>query len=149
MMSRCNNMSEPSLKLHVFRVEEGLGNACALEFPDQSCAVLDWGTQSDKALEKFLTLARGRRVRFVAATHAHSDHTLGLACLLNACEEQGIKVEWFYYPASTLHEGQSHLTRAREEAQRLNIRCSYIGEDTLLAPAGERQPPCLAWAEDG
>jgi len=142
-------MSEPFLKLHIFRVEEGLGNACALEFPDESYAVLDWGTQSVDALEKFLNLARGRRMRFVAATHAHSDHTMGLARLLIACADQGIKVEGFYYPASTLHEEQSHLTRARDQARRLNIRCSHIGEDTILAPAGERQPPCLAWAEDG
>ena len=142
-------MKEPYFNLHVFRVEEGLGNACVLEFPDRSCGVLDWGTQKTEPLEKALEIAGRGRVRFVAATHAHSDHALGLKHLLTEFARRGIKVEKFVYPASTLHGEQFDLTKARDTAEQLKILSCAIGEDTFLAPPGERQPPCLAWAEDG
>lgn len=142
-------MTEAHLNLHVFRVEEGLGNACVLEFPDQSCGILDWGTDAAEPLEKILQIAVRGRVRFVAATHAHSDHTLGLRRLLTECAGRGITIEKFVYPASTLYGEQFHLTKARDTAERLKIPSFAIGEDSFLAPPGERQPPCLTWAEDG
>jgi hypothetical protein len=119
-----------------------------LEFPDHSCGVLDWGTQAAEPLEKALQIAGRGRVRFVAATHAHSDHTLGLPGLLEESERRGIKIERFVYPASTLHGEQFHLTKARDTAEQLKIPSFAIGEDSFLAPPGERQPPCLTWAED-
>jgi hypothetical protein len=142
-------MIEPHLNLHVFRVDEGLGNACVLEFPDQSCGVLDWGTQVPEPLEKALQIALRGRVRFVAATHAHSDHGLGLQALLAKFANRGIKIEKFVYPASTLHGEQFDLTKARATAESLKIPSFAIGDDSFLAPPGERQPPCLTWAEDG
>jgi beta-lactamase superfamily II metal-dependent hydrolase len=144
-----NGASEACLYLHVFRVDEGLGNACVLEFPDHSCGVLDWGTQRDEPLEKALEIAGRGRLRFVAASHAHADHLLGMERLLRECSRRGIAVEKFVYPASTLHKKNVHLTRARLTAEQLDIDAFAIGEDSFLAPPDERQPPCLAWADDG
>lgn len=97
------NMAEASLFLHVFRVEEGLENACLLEFPDKTCAIVDWGMQRQEPLEQALRIAQQGRVRFVAASHAHADHTLGLATLLRECKNRKIQVDRFIYPASPLH----------------------------------------------
>jgi hypothetical protein len=52
--SAANGTSEDCLYLHVFRIDEGLGNACVLEFPDHSCGVLDWGTEQKQPLKKAL-----------------------------------------------------------------------------------------------
>lgn len=139
---------EPALLAHVYRVEEGLGNACLLEFPDGSCGILDWGTQQEAPLESALTLAARRGFRFVAASHAHADHTLGLAKLLRACHQCGIKVGRFVYPASTLNRESADLTRARRTAMECGIPMSSIAVDPFQAPPESWQPPYLAWADD-
>jgi hypothetical protein len=144
-----NGTSEACLYLHVFRVDEGLGNACILEFPDHSCGVLDWGTEQKEPLKKALEIARRGRVRFVTATHAHQDHTMGLPGLLESFADNGIVIEKFVYPVSTLQaDEKSDLTVARKIAAKHKIPMFAISEDSFLAPPGERQPPCLAWADD-
>jgi glyoxylase-like metal-dependent hydrolase (beta-lactamase superfamily II) len=77
-----------SLTVHVFRVEEGLGNACLLQFPDETCGILDWGTQRTEPLDTALNIAGKAGIRFVAASHAHADHTLGLPKLLRECKKR-------------------------------------------------------------
>jgi len=139
----------PGLHLHIFRVEEGLGNACLLQFPDNSCGFLDWGTQRAKPLHDALEIAKQGRIRFVAASHAHADHTLGLELLLRECKRRKIVVERFVYPASTLHRENSHLTEARQAARECDVEMSSIGVDSFPTPKGKPDPPWLAWAEDG
>jgi len=139
---------DPALIAHVFRVEEGLGNACLLQFPDDTCGILDWGTQRPEPLDSVLEIAKKKGFRFVAASHAHADHTLGLVMLLRECKKRKIRVEKFVYPASTLNKESAYLTKAREAADECGIPMFSIGVDTFLAPAGERKPPCVAWADD-
>lgn len=140
-------MMDNALYLHVFHVSEGLGNACLAELPDGSCAIIDWGTQKQDALETVLKLIRGRRIRFVAASHAHADHTLGLARLLRTCRERGLPVKRFVYPASTLHRENAHLTKARLTAKECGIPMSSIGVDEFPGPEARPDPPYLAWGE--
>jgi hypothetical protein len=137
-----------ALQVHVFRIEEGLGNACLLQFPDNTCGFLDWGTQHPKPLNDALQIAQHGKVRFVAASHAHADHTLGLELLLRECKKRNIGVERFVYPASTLHRENSHLTKARKAAMECGIEMSAIAIDTFLTPKGKPDPPWLAWADD-
>jgi len=133
-----------ALYLHVFRVEEGLGNALLLGLPDGDWAIVDWGTQADEPLEAAMKLATGSRVRFVAASHAHADHTLGIERLLHGLGEAGIPVERFVYPASTLHRANAHLTKARIAARELKIPQSSIGVHNFDDPTSPHRAPCLA-----
>jgi len=134
-----------ALHLHVFRVEEGLGNAVLLELPDGSFGVVDWGTQRSGPRRRALDLMAGSRVRFVAATHAHADHTLGLERLMAACADEGIAVERFVYPASTLNAPEATLTQARSYAKDSDIPMSSIEVDPFAGPRGAPEPPWLAW----
>src|SRR6266849_6057676 len=59
------------LNVHVFRVEEGLGNACLLQLPDQSCGILDWGTQRPEPLERALEIAKKGGSRLARARRSH------------------------------------------------------------------------------
>lgn len=137
------------LGVHVFRVEEGLGNAVALELPNGEWGVVDWGTQRKEALEKLLGLVGGRRVAFVAATHAHSDHTLGISGLLEALRGREIPVGRLVYPTSTLgNKPNAHLTLARQTALKLRIPMSSIGLETFAGPGGLQEPPWVAWGQD-
>jgi hypothetical protein len=103
--------------LRVFRVEEGIGNACALIFPDNTLGIVDWGTQNEKAIHDLLVQTEITRVRFVAATHAHEDHTLGLVHLMKAFLDRRLPIDKFVYPTSTLrNSSRDHLLRAREFA---------------------------------
>jgi beta-lactamase superfamily II metal-dependent hydrolase len=137
--------SSDALLLHVFRVEEGLGNAVLLELPDGSFGVVDWGTQRSKPLRRALRLMEGSRLQFVAATHAHADHTLGLEALMAACAEAGIAVERLVYPASTLNAPEAALTRARIYAKDRKIPMSSIEVDPFPGPRGPLEPPWLAF----
>lgn len=137
-----------ALHLHIFRVEEGLGNACLLRFPDNTSGFLDWGTQRAKPLADALDIAEQGRVRFVAATHAHADHTLGLELLLRECNKRKIVVERFVYPASSLHRENSYLTKARIAAMDCGFPMSALAVDAFPTPGGQPDPPFLAWADD-
>ena len=129
------------LRVEVFRVEEGLGNAILLQFPDDTCAIVDWGTQSDEALR--LVLDRTRKgIRIVVATHDHADHTLGLAELFDACKASQIRIDRFAYPTSHLRR-RCHLSRARLKARELDIPTSSIGIRT--GPDGRSRIECLAF----
>src|SRR5437660_3176048 len=130
--------TQACLKLHVFRVNEGLGSACALEFPDRSCGILDWGTEVEEPLEKVLELSR-HRLRFVAATHAHEDHTLGLGLLLRRCSALGIKPERFFYTAFTsgFNDRKISVFEALRAVDELEIDSVPIGEDASESPPGE------------
>lgn len=134
--------------LHLFRVEEGLGNAVLLRLPDSTFGVVDWGTQRNRPLDRLLELVKGSRLCFVAATHAHADHTLGLTRLLAACHAQAIPIDRFVYPASTLHRPESYLTQARLQARALKIPMSAVDTDEFQGPKGYRDPPWLAWGTD-
>jgi len=133
------------LHVHIFRVEEGLGNACLLQFPDNSCGFVDWGTQGAGPLETALKIAEQGRVRFVAASHAHADHTLGIELLLRECMKRKIAIERFVYPASSLHRENSHLTKARIAATDFGILTTDIKVDPFLTPKGRPDPPWLAF----
>lgn len=133
-------------RLRVFHVEEGLGNACLLQLPDGTFAVIDWGTQSDEALETFFDAVDGP-ITFIAATHAHADHTLGLTVLIDACKARGVDIGRFVYPASSLNKEQAHLTRARMKARALGIRTSAVNVSDFEGPDGPPEPPYLAFGD--
>lgn len=133
-----------SFRLRVFHVEEGLGNACLLQLPDGTFAVVDWGTQNEEAFEMFFDAVDGP-IAFVAATHAHADHTLGLMRLLESCAERGVDVGRFVYPASSLHKEQAYLTRARIKARQLGISTSAVNVSDFRGPDGLPDPPYLAF----
>ena len=86
-------------QLHVFRVSNGNGNACAFVFPDKSLGIVDWGTGDANRIDALLNRVQPSRVRFVLATHSHGDHTLGLLGVLKACLQRGLVVDNFFYPA--------------------------------------------------
>lgn len=133
-----------SFRLHVFRVEEGLGNACVLELPDGRFGVIDWETEDPETMAAFFEVVRGP-IAFVAATHAHEDHTLGLQLLFESCAERRIAVRQFVYPASTLNKGKARLTRARLKAKELKIDRFAVHVNDFGGPAGIADPPYLAW----
>ena len=132
------------IRVFAFEVEEGLGNACAVQLPDETFAIVDWGTQQPEAFERLFKAIDGRRLTFVAATHAHQDHTLGLERLLDECARRKIAVDRFVYPASTLHKRATCLTRTRLKAKELGIRTSGVTVDDFAGPAGII-PPWLAF----
>lgn len=118
----------------IFRISEGLGNACAFRFPDGSMGVVDWGTQDPGALE-YLNLRPGTRMRFILATHSHADHTLGLPMLLTACLNAGVSVGNLVYPSATMHTGATdYIAEARRIAYRHKIpmRPIYISPFSTL-----------------
>lgn len=79
------------VELHVFRLRSQ-GNACAFVFPDATVGVVDWGSKDIAPFTRLLD-AGASRVRFVVATHAHSDHTKGIEFVLQACVERSIPVD--------------------------------------------------------
>lgn len=126
--------------LRVFRVEEGLGNACAFIFPDDSIGIVDWGTQNELAIQSLFNERQFTRVRFVAATHAHQDHTLGLVHIMRACQEQGLPIGKLVYPSSTLRKsGRDHLLNARLYAYENKISMYSVG----AIPQGDQVHPQL------
>lgn len=136
-------------ELKVFRVEHGLGNACALRFSDNSLGVVDWGTQTDAPLEELLTDPAPTRLRFVAATHAHADHTMGLRKLLAACVDRGIAVDRLVFPTSTQRpSGVDYLFEARCFAFDNGIVMTPVGVSDFSDSGGSVQVPTLA-AGDG
>ena len=127
-------------QLRVFRVEEGLGNACALVLPDGTLGIVDWGTSRAEPLRQILQLAQkapGKHVRFIAATHPHADHTLGLAQLLDGLLDAGIAVERLVYPTAVGLPAEDHLRRVRIVALKRKVPMSSIAVATLpqSAPA--------------
>jgi hypothetical protein len=134
------------LRAYVFRVEEGLGNAILLQLPDETCAIVDWGTQRDEPLELALSLAKkSRRVRVVAATHDHADHTLGLVKLFERFVAEGVKIERFVYPTSQLKD-MDPLSDARIRANELKIRSHPVNVRTDAK--GNTEPDYLDWEDE-
>ncbi len=135
-------------ELKVYRVENGLGNACALLFPDKTLGVVDWGTQADEPLVSLLDETAPERVRFVAATHAHADHTLGIKKLLAGCVDRGIAVDRLVYPTSTRRPtGADYLFEAREYAFSQGIAMTPVGVSDFSSSGGSRHVPTLAAGE--
>jgi Metallo-beta-lactamase superfamily len=131
-------------ELWVFRVEQGLGNACALIFPDGSGAVIDWGTCRDEPLQelwRLLSRVSSPRLRFVAATHPHADHTLGLEQLLTRFHAHGAQIDRLVYPTPLGGPGENALKRARHRAKALRIPMSSVAVATL---PGSPPAPVLA-----
>lgn len=121
--------------LHVFRVEEGLGNAILAIFPDGRRAIVDWGTQAPSKISRVLELAPSG-FSFIAATHPHEDHVLGIERLLDACASLGRPVDFFVCSATAHNRSDSPLTRAIRRAGELGI---------LVFDAGVRWYPRTRW----
>ncbi len=145
--AKTSRTDDSAFVLHVFRVSEGLGNACLIELPDATCSIVDWGTQDPDTLAAVLEIIGERKLRFVAASHAHADHTLGLPGLLRACTGNGVEIERLVYPASSLHREASFLTRTRLVARDRRIPMSAIAVQDLSSPLGPPKPPHLAWGK--
>ena len=125
-------------ELWVFRVEEGLGNACALIFPDDSAGVIDWGTERPEAY-RALFERLGRRsepwLRFIAASHAHADHTLGFEKLISDGVGNGIAIGRLLYPTPIAGSAHNFLRAARHLAKRLRIPMSSVSVSTFSGTA--------------
>lgn len=130
--------------LHVFRVEEGLGNASLLELPDGRFGFIDWGTRNPTAIQNAFDLIGRHSIAFIAATHAHADHTIGIGDVLREAAARDVTVERFAYPATSTHKRYAHLTRARETAVDLGIACSAVSVDEFETAEGPQRPPALA-----
>jgi hypothetical protein len=137
--------NSPSVYAHVFRVEEGLGNAILLRFPDGTCAIVDWGTEKDEPLEIALSIAKRGRVRVVAVTHDHADHTVGLVRLLETFVAAGVKIDHFVYPTSQLGD-LDELSKARIKARDLGIPSHPV--HVRSNPKGVWDPDSLDWEDD-
>jgi beta-lactamase superfamily II metal-dependent hydrolase len=137
--------NSPSVHVYVFRVWEGLGNAILLRFPDETCAIVDWGTEKDEPVEIALSIAKQGRVRVVAVTHDHADHTVGLVRLLETFVAAGVKIDQFVYPTSQLRD-LDELSKARVKARDLGIQIHPVHVRTN--PKGVWAPDSLDW-EDG
>lgn len=130
--------------LHVFRVEEGLGNASLLELPDGRFGFVDWGTRHPDAIQSAFELIDRHNIAFIAATHAHADHTMGIRDVLREAALRDVAVERFAYPATSTHKRYAHLTRARETAVDLGVACSAVSVDEFETAEGPQRPPALA-----
>ena len=133
---------------HVFRVSEGIGNACAFEFPDGSLGIIDWGTQEDEPIKE-LDLHEGLRIRFILATHAHADHVLGIPKLMKACIASGTSIGRLVFPSGYMKGlGKDYLREARtiakdrrccttltvEDSQRESMRLDGLHEQAIPRP---------------
>ena len=87
------------VELRVFHLPHH-GNACAFVFDDATIGIVDWGTKDITSFAALLDETKTSRVRFVVATHAHSDHTKGLELILRECVERDITVNRLFYPAT-------------------------------------------------
>jgi hypothetical protein len=137
----------PFAELWVFRVEEGLGNACLMKLPDGRFGIVDWGTRDGAALDQVLGIVGEAPMAFVLATHPHEDHTLGLVPLLRALLARRIRVERLVFSSSTLRQG-SALTRARQFALENNIPQSRVAAALRPVPGGGLpEPDYLAFGD--
>ena len=88
-----------STRLLVRRVQKGNSNAVALVFPDNTIGIVDWGTDDPISIRSLLDEVAPPSMRFVLATHAHADHTLGLRNVLAECHSRRIHIDCLVYPS--------------------------------------------------
>jgi ribonuclease BN (tRNA processing enzyme) len=138
--------------IRIFRVEEGLGNACLVKLPDDTFGVIDWGTQRSEAIQNLLDIVGSSEVAFIAASHAHEDHTLGIPQVLREFLQRGIKVKKLVYPASSINLRNNSLTIARSLVSEHNkvvhkteIEMSAVSYCLEPGPEGIQPPKCLAF----
>lgn len=118
--------------LHVFRVIEGGGNACAVKLPDAATLVVDWGTRDEAALDRlFERVVADQPIRCVVATHAHDDHTRGLVKLFERAAARRTAVERFVYPVTADHRARHPMTQACLKANELGIPHHDLDVSTL------------------
>lgn len=60
--------------------------------------IVDWGTDDPTSIRPLLDQVNPQIMRFVFATHAHADHTLGLRNVLSECVSRGIRIDGLFYP---------------------------------------------------
>lgn len=127
------------VELYVFRLRSH-GNACAFVFPDATVGVVDWGSKDITPFTKLLD-AGASRLRFVVATHAHSDHTKGIELILRKCVQSSIPVEALYYPAIGKPRlgPYDYLNKAAHYAIQNHIRVHPVS--VVDFPPGVVQPP--------
>lgn len=89
----------------------GDGDAIIVRFPKKqgekvSCAVIDCykGQKTFDALKA----VGAETIRFICATHPHSDHTLGLGRLIRLCLDDGIEIEQFW-DSGFRHVSKTHF----------------------------------------
>lgn len=125
---------------HVFRVSEGIGNACAFKFPDGSLGIIDWGTQEDEPIKE-LNLHDALRIRFILATHAHADHVLGIPKLMKACIASGTSIGRLVFPSGYMKGlGKDYLREARTIAKDNGIEQFGVSISPLATLAGPAAP---------
>ena len=136
------------VELRVFRLPHH-GNACAFVFHDATIGIVDWGTKDITRFAALLNETNVSRVRFVVATHAHSDHTKGLEPILRECVQRDVRVDRLFYPAIgrvTLGP-YDYLNRAAIFAHQNRTKIHALSVDDF--PEGQvQQPPYVARTDD-
>lgn len=137
----------PGGALTVTFLPVGQGDAAVVELPEGEVLVVDTGpgavgrgqTAGDRVVARFLEGRRIRRIDRLVLTHAHADHTGGLAAL--AARFEVGEVWW----AGDLREGPPEL---EAELAGLPVRAPPLGAEQLggarlevLGPVG----PAAAW----
>ena len=90
--------------LHVLQMGSH-GNAIALVSPktptsSATLSVIDWGIKDRDVFRSFLDENDIERVRFVLATHSHTDHTSGIPGLLEELVSRHMPPDNVFFPAS-------------------------------------------------
>ena len=108
--------------LAVITLNVGDGDSIIVRFPqkqgeDVVCAVIDC-YNGDKTYEALLSLG-AKKIKFICATHPHSDHTLGIKNLIESCLSSGIEIEQFwdsgFRHVSKIHYDLIRLLQAHPE----------------------------------
>ena len=96
-------MSE-MLQLHIIHMSSH-GNSIALVAPKTketpaSLCVIDWGITDRQVFKDLLEKKEIEKVRFVLATHSHTDHTAGIPGVLKELVKLELRPDNVFFPAS-------------------------------------------------
>ena len=114
------------------------GNACAIIHPDNSASIFDWGVFDTDSFPEFLDEFGIQRVRFIMATHSHSDHTAALPDAIRVLLQREIKMDMFIYPSMHFpNKDTNHLFEAAILAKNngIQVQTVHVSDFNTSSPA--------------